>query len=411
MSKEVTFRMHKPLEGVRILEWGIFHAGPGGTAILCDMGAEVIKIEQPFTGDPSRTAIEYKDLDLRLPNGDSIFYIGANRGKKSITLDLAHPEGRQIAYNLVKKSDVFFTNLRRSTVSRMKMDYASLSRINPRLIYASVTSYGPRGSDADGGGFDSQGQGRSGMMYSIGEPGMPPLLAQFGVIDQATAIMASYQIVVAILMRERLGIGQEVDVSLLSTASYLLYYNNLIALLTGREVPRHEQASADPLRNYYRCQDGKWIIQNQPPGEEKWQTVCQLLGYPELAKDPRFNSRHRRIKNSKELVLIFNRAFATKPREEWLRMFREKKLVMCAVNTTMEAINDPQMIENDYIVDFEHPNMGHVRIPGFPIHFSEAEVSNTIIVPKLGEHTDTVLKQIGGYSDEDIARLRKDKVI
>jgi crotonobetainyl-CoA:carnitine CoA-transferase CaiB-like acyl-CoA transferase len=117
------------------------------------------------------------------------------------------------------------------------------------------------------------------------------------------------------------------------------------------------------------------------------------------------------MKNSKELVPIFNRAFATKPREEWLRMFREKKLVMCAVNTTTEAINDPQMIENDYIVDFEHPNMGHVRIPGFPIHFSDAEVNNTIIAPKLGQHTDTVLKQLGGYSDEDIARFRKDKVI
>lgn len=403
--------MHKPLEGIRILEWGIFHAGPGGTAILSEMGAEVIKIEQPGTGDPSRTAVEYKDLDLSLPNGDSLFYVGANRGKKSITLNLAHPEGKKIAYNLVKKSDVFFTNLRRSTVSSMNMDYASLSRINPKLIYAFVTSYGSRGPDADGGGFDAQGQARSGMMYSIGGTDMPPQLVQFGVIDQATAIMASYQIVIALLMRERLGISQEVDVSLLGTASYLLYCNNLIALLTGREVPKHEQASADPLRNYYRCQDAKWIVQTQPPGGERWQTVCQLLGHPELAEDPRFDSRHKRIENSKELVPVFNEAFATKPRDEWLRIFRDKKLVMCAVNTTMEAINDPQMIANDYIVDFDHPELRHVRIPGFPIHFSEAEVNNTITSPKLGEHTDSVLKEIGGYSDEDIARFKKDKII
>lgn len=403
--------MHKPLEGIRILEWGIFHAGPGGAAILCDMGAEVIKIEQPVIGDPTRTMTEYKDLDLKLANGDSIFYVAANRGKKSITLDLAHPEGRQTAYKLVEKSDVFFTNLRRSTVSRMKMDYASLSRINRKLIYASVTSYGLRGPDADGGGFDYQGQGRSGMMYSIGEPDMPPLLAQFGIIDQATAIMASYQILVAILMRERMDIGQEVDVSLLGSASYLLYANNLIALLTGREVPRHQQANADPLRNYYRCRDGKWVVQNQPPGEEKWRTVCQLVGHPELVEDARFNNRHKRIKNSRELVSIFNKAFATKSRKEWLQLFREKKLVMCAVNTTTEAINDPQMIENDYIVDFEHPDMGRIRIPGFPIHFSRAEVTNTMIAPKLGQHTDTVLKELAGYSDVDIARLRKDKVI
>jgi len=403
--------MHKPLEGIRILEWGIYHAGPGATAILCDMGAEVIKIEQPVTGDPSRLVWKYKDIDFSLPGSGSLFYAIPNRGKKSITLNLAHPEGKQIAYNLAKKSDVFFTNIRRSTVNRMKMDYPSLSPLNPRLIYASVTSYGSRGPDADLGGFDYQGQGRSGMMYNMGEPGMPPLLAQFGIIDQATAVMASYQIVIALLMRERLGISQEVDVSLLGTASYLLYYNNLIALLTGREIPRHEQASADPLRNYYKCQDGKWVVQNQPPGEENWRKACELIGHPELVHNPRFNTRHKRIDNSRELVPIFNKAFATKPRDEWLRLFAEKKLVLCAVNTSTEAVNDPQMIENDYIVDFEHPDLGQIRIPGFPIHFSQAEVNNTLITPKLGEHTDSVLKEIGGYSDEDIAKFREDKII
>jgi crotonobetainyl-CoA:carnitine CoA-transferase CaiB-like acyl-CoA transferase len=403
--------MHKPLEGIRILEWGIFHAGPGGTAILSDMGAEVIKIEQPGTGDPSRELLKYSNINLELPNGESLAYLGSNRGKTSITLDLSHPEGKQIAYNLVKKSDVFFTNLRRSTIASMNMDYASLSRINPRLIYASVTGYGCKGADADSGAFDTQGQGRSGMMYNMGEPGMPPLIAQWAVVDQTTAIMASYQVVIALLMRERLGIGQEVDVSLLGTASYILYFNNLFCLLTGREVSRHEQASADPLRNLYRCQDDKWIVQCQPAGEERWQAVCQVLGHPELSENPRYNTRQKRIDNSKELVPIFNKAFLAKPRDEWLRIFREKKLVMCAVNTTAEAINDSQMIENDYIVDFEHPDMGHVRIPGFPIHFSEAEVNNTIIAPKLGQHTDSVLREIGGYSDAEITRFRNDKVI
>jgi crotonobetainyl-CoA:carnitine CoA-transferase CaiB-like acyl-CoA transferase len=403
--------IHKPLEGIRALEWGVFHAGPGGTAILADMGAEVIKIEQPGTGDPSREMRRYKDIDFSLPGGRTLFYEGSNRGKKSITLNLAHPRSREIVSNLVSKCDLFFTNLRRSTVHRMKMDYQTLSQINPQLIYASVTSYGCRGPDADGGGFDYQGQGRSGMMYSLGEPGMPPLLAQFGMIDQATAIVASYQMVIALLMRERFGIGQEVDVSLLSTASYLLYLNNLARLLTGQEVPRHEQASADPLRNYYRCQDGKWVVQNQPPSEEHWRTVCQLIGHPELAEDPRFDSRDKRLDNSRELVALFSKAFATKSRDEWLRLFGEKRLVMCSVNTTTEAINDPQMIENAYIVDFDHPEFGRIRIPGFPIHFSKAEVANNLLAPALGEHTDSVLKGVGGYSEADIARFRKEGVI
>jgi len=402
--------MRKPFEGIRVLEWGIFHAGPGGTAILCDLGAEVIKIEQPLIGDPERL-IQYKDIVFKLPDNTSLFYAGSNRGKKSITINLEHPQGKQIAYNLVKKSDVFFTNLRRSTVKKMLMDYQTLSKINSRLIYASVTGFGTQGPDADRGGFDYQGQGKSGMMFTFGGPGMPPLLGQFGIVDQATAIMASYEIAIALFMRERYGTAQEVDVSLLSTASYLLYFNYLVPLITGREIPRHDQASASALRNYYQCQDDKWIVQTQPPSEKIWRDVCHVLEHPELVDDPRFNSEPKRLENSGELVAIFNKAFATKPRDEWLRLFAEKNLVICAVNTFTEAINDPQMMKNDYIVDFEHLKMGHMRIPGFPIHFSQAQVNNNLQAPDLGEHTDSVLKEIGGYSDEDIARFRNDGVI
>ena len=202
-------------------------------------------------------------------------------------------------------------------------------------------------------------------MYNIGEPSMPPLVAQWAVIDQSTAVMASYQIVIALLMRERLGIRQKVDVSLLDTVSYIEYLNNFVTLLAGREMPKFERASADPMRNYYRCQDDKWIAHNQPPGEEKWQTVYQLLGYPELIQNPRYNSRLKRIENSTELVAIFDKAFATKTRDEWIRIFNEKNLVACAVNTTTEAINDPQMIANDYIVDFEHSVAGLVVLYEF----------------------------------------------
>lgn len=403
--------MQKPLEGIRVIECGIFHAGPGGPAILSDMGAEVIKIERPGSGDPIRHLSRYKDIDFRFGKDRNIFFEGANRGKKSVTINLTNDEGRKIAYDLVKNSDVFFTNFRSAAVKRMKMDYPTLSRINPKLIYASVSGYGPCGPDADRGGFDYQGQGKSGLMYSLGEPGMTPLLAQFGIIDQGTAIMASYQVVIALLVRERFNISQEIDVSLLSTASYLMYINNLVALLTGKEVPRHEQASADPLRNYFQCKDGKWVVQNQSPGEESWKSVCHILGHPELIQDPKYNNRDKRIDNSRELVAIFNKAFLKKTRDEWLQLFAEKDLVICAVNTTMEALKDPQMTENGYIVDFDHPEIGKIKIPGFPIRFSQTEINNNLLAPRLGEHTDSVLKEISGYSDDEIARLRKDKVI
>ena len=398
--------MYRPMEGIRVLEWGIFHAGPGGPAILSDLGAEVIKIEQPGAGDPLRQMYSYKNIDFTF--GDSnLFFEGANRGKKSVTLNLRHDEGREVAYRIVEKSDVFLTNVRPASVKRAKMDYATLSKIKPDLIYASVTSFGTQGPDAPRGGFDYQGQGKSGLMYNVGEPGMPPLVSQFGVIDQTTAIMASYQVVLALLVRERFGVGQEVDVSLLGTTSYMMYFNNLVALLTGKEVPRHQQATADPQRNLYRCRDGKWIIHTQMPSEQNWQTVCHLLDHPELADDPRYNSRDKRLARSEELVTIFNKAFAKRTRDEWVRLFAERDLVIAPVNTTMEATQDPQLAANEYIVDYDHPTRGTIRIPGFPVRFSKTQVRNNLRAPKLGEHTDSVLRELGGYSTEEIARLRE----
>jgi CoA:oxalate CoA-transferase len=261
------------------------------------------------------------------------------------------------------------------------------------------------------GGFDYQGQGKSGFMNIIGEPGMTPLLAQFGIIDQATAIMASYQVVIALFFRERYGVGQEVDISLLGTAAYLMYMNNLAALITGKEVPRHEQASADPLRNYYQCKDGKWIVQNQPGGRNRWKTVCDVLELPELALDPRYDTREKRLESSRELVAIFNKAFLKKSRDEWVQIFSENDLIISPVNTTMESINDPQMIENGYIVDYDHPEIGPIRIPGFPMRFSKTHVNNKLLAPTLGEHTDSVLREILRYSDEVIAFLRKNNII
>jgi crotonobetainyl-CoA:carnitine CoA-transferase CaiB-like acyl-CoA transferase len=347
----------------------------------------------------------YKNIDFTF--GDSnLFFEGANRGKKSVTINLHHEEGRQVAYKMIEKSDVFLTNIRPASARRAKMDYATLSTIKPDLIYASVTSFGTQGPDALRGGFDYQGQGKSGLMYNVGEPDMPPLVSQFGVIDQTTAIMASYQVVLALLVRDRFGVGQEVDVSLLGTTSYMMYFNNLVALLTGKEIPRHQQSSADPQRNLYRCKDGKWIIHTQMPSEENWRTVCEILDHPELSDDARYNSRDKRLARSEELVAIFNEAFMKRTQEEWVRLFAEKDLVISPVNTTREAIQDPQLAANHYIVDYEHPTHGSIRIPGFPVRFSKTKVQNHLRAPKLGEHTDSLLHELLGYSTEEIEHLR-----
>jgi crotonobetainyl-CoA:carnitine CoA-transferase CaiB-like acyl-CoA transferase len=403
--------MEQPLEGVRIIDCGIYHAGPGGPAILGDLGAEVIKIERPKTGDPIRTIKRIGTVPLELPGGRSIFFEGANRNKKSITLDLSTSEGQAIIHRLTSRSDVFMTNMRRPAVESLNITYPVLKEVNPNLIYASVSAFGPKGPDRDQGGFDYQGQARSGFMYSLGEEGMPPLVSQFGIIDQATAIMTSHQILTALYMRERTGAGQEVHVSILGSATFLLYFNILISQMGGFEVPRHNHAIAHPMRNHYRCADGRWLMMTLTPPERYWGSLCRALGRPDLENDPRFDTEDKRFEKSAELVAIFDDIFMMRTSQEWLDIFPEYDLFCCGVNSFMELENDPQIIENDYLTDLDHPTLGKIKIPGYPVHFNGNCVQANRAAPELGEHTDEILTAVGGYSRSEIERFREDGVI
>lgn len=405
--------MIQPLDGIRVLEMGSYHAGPGGAAILADLGAEVIKIEQPGKGDPSRLAFLVNRSSFKLADGSSLWNECANRGKKSIALDVSKEAGREVAYRLAEKSDVFLTNFRRQRVEQLKMDYSAISHVNPQIIYAWVSAYGPKGPDRDLGGFDYQGQGRSGLMWTVGEEGMPPMVSQFGVLDQATAIMCSHQILTALFMRERQGFGQEVHVSVLSAGIYLHYINAFTACMDGKEVPRHLRIKEHATRNYYRCGDDRWFIITIPAQkrQQQWATLCQVLGHPELENDPRFDSDENRLANAEQLVPIFDDIFATKPRDEWLSALKEKDFVCCEVNKPSELPHDPQILANDYIVDFEHPERGKTKIPGYPVHFSKTWAGTKSASPKMGQHTEEILTEIGGYSSDEIEKLRTHEVI
>lgn len=403
--------MEQPLEGVRVIDCGIYHAGPGGPAILGDLGAEVVKIERPKTGDPIRMVKRIGTVPLELPGGRSIFFEGANRNKKSITLDLSTSEGQAIIHRLTSRSDVFMTNMRRPAVERLNITYPVLKEINPNLIYASVSAFGPKGPDRDRGGFDYQGQARSGFMYSLGEDGMPPLVSQFGIIDQITAIMTSHQILTALYMRERTGAGQEVHVSILGSATFLLYFNILISQMGGFEVPRHNHAIAHPMRNHYQCADGRWLMMTLTPPERYWGSLCRALGRPDLENDPRFDTEDKRFEKSAELVAIFDDIFMMRTRQEWLDIFSEYDLFCCGVNSFMELEHDPQIIENEYLTDLDHPTLGKIKIPGYPVHFNGNCVQANRAAPELGEHTDEILTEVGGYSRSEIERFREDGVI
>jgi crotonobetainyl-CoA:carnitine CoA-transferase CaiB-like acyl-CoA transferase len=401
----------RPLEGVRVLDCGIYHAGPGGPAILGDLGAEVITIERPQVGDPLREHKKIGRISFEIPGGRSLFFDGANRNKKSVTVDMKTKKGQEIVYDLVAASDVFLTNMRRPAIERMNVTYPTLREINDKIIYATVSAFGPKGPDRDLGGFDYQGHARSGFMYSLGEEGMPPLVSQFGIIDQATAMMVSSQIITALYMRERFGVGQELHVSILGTAISLLYLNIIITQMGGFEPPRHQRATELPLRNYYQCGDGRWLMMTLTPQKRHWGPLCKALGRPDLEKDPRFETSEKRLSNAKDLVAIFDDLFAARPREEWLGIFSEHDLFCSPVHSLKDMAEDPQVLENGYLVDFEHPTLGKVKIPGYPVYFSESWAGTSRAAPELGEHTEEVLSALCGCSKEEIMSLRQKGIV
>jgi len=397
-----------PLDGIKVLEYGVFHAGPGASAILGDLGADVIKIEQS-EGDPERYWIRLGELDLSLPSGESVMFGVSNRNKRGICLDIKKQKGRDIFHRLIKKSDVFLTNLRKSTKIGMGLDYATLSRVNPRIIHANVSGYGPDGPMSDMGAFDPLGLARSGMMFVTGA--REPALMHLGILDQATAIAASHAILTALFARERNGKGQEVDVSLYSAGQWLMYPSLMVNNILSREpMIREDRSRHSPLRNFFRCRDGKWIIGTHHPEEKYWPLFCETTGQTDLLADPRFVDDESRAANCPELVARFDEVFATRTRDEWMEIFLSKGLMFCSIQHVGEIKDDPQAQANGYVVDFEDPTLGKLKIPGYPIRFSANRAGTSSLGPALGEHTVEVLKEMG-YAEQEIEDLDKEGVI
>ena len=392
----------RPLEGIRVLEYGLFHAGPGAGAILGDLGAEVIKIELP-EGDPERYWTRLGQLDLSLPGGEGVMFQASNRNKKGICLDIKNREGRRVFHRLIKTTDVFLTNLRKSTKAKIGIDYATLSQVNPRMIHANVSGYGPKGPMSDLGAFDPLGLARSGMMFVSGTD--EPLLMHIGILDQAASITMSHAIITALFVRERRGVGQEVHVSLFGTAQWLMHPTLMIGnILSIEPVVHHDRKKHSPLRNFFRCRDGEWIIGTHHPEEKYWSSFCEATGQPQLISDPRYADDGARAANSSALMDHFDPVFAAKTRDEWMDIFLARGLMFCSIQHASEVKNDPQARANGYVVDFEDPTLGKIQIPGYPIHFSACSAGTRTLAPKLGEHTASVLSE-NGYTESEIDEL------
>ncbi|MEW6034851.1 MAG: CoA transferase, partial [Chloroflexota bacterium] len=400
--------MAQALEGIRVLDFTIWQQGPVATTALADMGAEVVKIEERVGGDPGRGLVWRGDQTAL-----ATYFECHNRNKKGISLDVRKEQGREVIYRLAKNADVFVQNFRPGVVERLKIDYPTLSALNPRLVYASATGWGSKGDEVRKPAFDVLAQGRGGMLSVTGEPDEPPPLVQVnGAADWVGAIVLAYGILTALFAREKTGEGQHVDVSLLSAQAWYGQLGLQRALFSGK-TPRRvsRKRLGNPMYNVYRASDDKWLVIAALQSQRFWPAFCKVLETPEIENAPRFNSIAERSKNAEELTAILDRVFLGRTRDEWLRRLESVDIPCAPVQDYGELAQDPQMIANEYIIDYVHPTAGPVKLVANPVRLSKTPWQMRMPAPEFGQHTEEVLLEVGGYSWEEIEQLRAAEVI
>ena len=390
--------MSFPLQGVRVLELGQIIAGTYGNQVLSDLGAEVIKVEAP-EGDLGRipSVAPYRGL--------SALFLTFNRNKKSIVINLKTDAGREIFYELVKVSDVVVDNFRPGVLERLKVDYATLSRINPRIIQCSVTGFGEAGAYRDYPALDLIIQAISGHMAITGEPGRPPVRVGIPLADMSGGIYSCKGILAALYARERTGRGQRVEVSMFDAMLNLLSYIATL-WLTGGVLPRPPGSAHEYSVPWqaFEAKDGHIVVATRQEGF--WRKLCSALAEPGLAEDPRFASNAERIAHREALVPRLERIFRTRTVADWLARLRAAEVPAAPVNNLDGAFAEPPVAEREMIVEYDHPEVGRVRLPGNPIKMSDMTGTPSQPAPRLGEHTDAILRGLLRLSEERIAALR-----
>lgn len=395
--------MSHPLEGVRILELGQIIAGTYGGQVLSDLGAEVIKIEAP-EGDLGRNP------SVAPYRGQSGLFLTFNRNKKSVVLDLKSAAGRELFYDLARKSDVVVDNFRPGVLQRLKIDYPTLSAINPRLVQCSVTGFGSAGEYKDYPAFDVIIQAISGHMAITGEPGRPPVRAGIPLADLSGGIFACKGILAALFARERTGKGRLVELSMFDAMLNLLTYIGTMWLTNG-ELPQPPGSAHEYTVPWqaFGAKDGYVVVGTRQ--EVYWKRLCEVLGRPALAGDPRYATNAERVRHRTTLIPILEGLFRERTVADWLERLRVAEVPAAPVNHLDAAFAEPPVAERGMVVEYHHPEVGRVRLPGNPLRFSDggAPISNP--APLLGEHTAEVLGRVLGLPAERIAVLRAQRAI
>ncbi len=394
-----------PLEGITILDLTWVLSGPYGSMVLCDLGAEVIKVERPPYGDIARTTGPHI-------NGESCYFFSINRGKKSVAIDLAHDQGKELFLRLVEQVDVVMENFTPGTMDGLGLGYEALRARNPRLVYAATSGFGQTGPDRLRPALDIVVQGMGGVMSITGHPGGPPARPGLSLGDIAGGLFTAIGVLAALRERDRSGEGQLVDVSMLDCQIAILE-NAFVRYFATGQVPgpigtRHPLATpfqAFPTKDGYLVLALSWGVENQ------WELFCALIERVELINDPRFETSALRTEHHAELEPILNEALRQRTTEEWLREFDAIGLPCGPLNNIAQAAELPQVKARDMLVDVEHPVIGTLPLPDTPVKLSRTPGAIKGPSPAVGEHTDDVLRRLLGMANEEIERLRAAGVI
>ncbi|HYH43268.1 MAG TPA: CoA transferase [Burkholderiales bacterium] len=390
--------MAEPLQGVRILELGQIIAGTYGGQVLSDLGADVIKIESP-EGDLGRNP------SVAPYRGVSGLFLTFNRNKRSVVIDLKNEAGLKVFYDLVRVCDVVVDNFRSGVLERLKIDYPTLIRINPKLIQCSVTGFGIAGEYKDYPALDIIVQAMSGHMAITGEPGRPPVRVGIPLADLSGGIFACKGILAALFDRERSGQGRQVELSMYDSMQNLLSYVGTMWLTNG-ELPTPPGSSHEYTVPWqaFQASDGYLVVATRQ--EVFWRRLCEAMDATHFSEDPRFATNALRCENRDLLVPQLEALFRERTVDEWLERLRAGEVPAAPVNNLDRAFREPPVAERGMIVEYDHPDVGRVRLPGNPIKMSGVTGTISKPAPRLGEHTDAVLGELLSLGSTEIAALR-----
>lgn len=393
-----------PLKGIRVIDLTRIIAGPYCAMILGDLGAEIIKVEQPKIGDESRAWGPPWVKEV------SAYFISINRNKKSLTLNLKHPQSIEIFKSLVKTADVVLENFRPGTMEEMGLGYEALQRINPRLVYCDMTGYGTEGPYRDKPGVDVIVSAIGGLMSITGQPEGEPVKVGVPLTDVLTGLYAFGAIASALLLREQTGRGQRISINLLAMQLATLI-NIGSNYLLGGIIPRRWGSAHPNIVPYeaHRAKDDYLIF--GVINERMWKSFCHLLGTDELIDDPRFVDNSKRIENRQALNEIIDRKIAEKTVDEWIPLFDQAGIPCGPINTFDRVFSDPQVLHLGLVREVEHPHYGKVKVVGPPATFSESAIGIQSPPPLLGEHNQEILTRLLGYSEEQVIALKEQGVI